>query len=56
MGGARHASNHFSGLKLLVATPIGASGARVLVMLIYEMIRREGKRGIAARCFVEVTP
>src|ERR1700729_2936191 len=30
--------------------PIGASGARVLVTLIYEMIRREAKRGIAALC------
>jgi acetyl-CoA C-acetyltransferase len=30
--------------------PIGASGARVLVTLIYEMIRRDAKRGIAALC------
>ena len=30
--------------------PIGASGARVLVTLIYEMIRRNAKRGIAALC------
>jgi len=30
--------------------PIGASGARVLVTLIYEMIRRDVKRGIAALC------
>src|SRR6266566_2548888 len=30
--------------------PIGASGARVLTTLIYEMIRRNGKRGIAALC------
>ena len=30
--------------------PIGASGARVLVTLIYELIRRNGKRGIAALC------
>lgn len=30
--------------------PIGASGARVLVTLIYEMIRRDLKRGIAALC------
>jgi acetyl-CoA C-acetyltransferase len=30
--------------------PIGASGARVLVTLIYEMTRRNAKRGIAALC------
>jgi acetyl-CoA C-acetyltransferase len=30
--------------------PIGASGARVLVTLIYEMARRNSKRGIAALC------
>jgi acetyl-CoA C-acetyltransferase len=30
--------------------PIGASGARVLVTLIYEMIRTDAHRGIAALC------
>ena len=30
--------------------PIGASGARILVTLIHELIRRNGKRGIAALC------
>jgi len=30
--------------------PIGASGARVLTTLIYEMIRRDVKKGIAALC------
>jgi acetyl-CoA C-acetyltransferase len=30
--------------------PIGASGARVLVTLLYEMIRRDAKKGIAALC------
>jgi acetyl-CoA C-acetyltransferase len=30
--------------------PIGASGARILVTLIYEMIRRDVHRGIAALC------
>src|ERR1700685_2712520 len=33
-----------------IGHPIGASGARVLVTLIYEMIRRDVKRGIAALC------
>ena len=30
--------------------PIGASGARVLITLIYEMIRRNAHRGVAALC------
>ena len=30
--------------------PIGASGCRVLVTLIYEMIRRDARKGIAALC------
>jgi acetyl-CoA C-acetyltransferase len=30
--------------------PIGASGARILVTLIYEMIRQKSKRGIATLC------
>jgi len=30
--------------------PIGASGARVLTTLLYEMKRRDVKRGIAALC------
>jgi acetyl-CoA C-acetyltransferase len=30
--------------------PIGASGARVLVTLLYEMIRRDVARGIASLC------
>jgi acetyl-CoA C-acetyltransferase len=30
--------------------PIGASGARILVTLLYEMMRRNAKRGIASLC------
>ncbi len=30
--------------------PIGASGARVLVTLLHEMVRRDAKRGVAALC------
>ena len=30
--------------------PIGASGARILVTLLHEMVRRNAKRGIAALC------
>nr|MCU0600340.1 acetyl-CoA C-acyltransferase [Desulfobacterales bacterium] len=30
--------------------PIGASGCRVLVTLLYEMIRRDKKNGLASLC------
>ena len=30
--------------------PIGASGCRIFVTLLYEMIRRDARRGIAALC------
>jgi len=30
--------------------PIGATGARILVTLIYEMMRRKSRRGIATLC------
>jgi acetyl-CoA C-acetyltransferase len=30
--------------------PIGASGGRVLVTLIHEMMRRDAKKGVAALC------
>src|SRR3979490_596471 len=39
-----------NGGAVAIGHPIGASGARVLVTLIYEMIRRDIKRGIAALC------
>jgi acetyl-CoA C-acetyltransferase len=39
-----------NGGAVAIGHPIGASGARVLVTLIYEMIRRDVKRGIAALC------
>jgi acetyl-CoA C-acetyltransferase len=39
-----------NGGAVAIGHPIGASGARVLVTLIYEMIRRDAKRGIAALC------
>src|SRR5437660_10631580 len=39
-----------NGGAVAIGHPIGASGARVLVTLIYEMIRRNAKRGIAALC------
>jgi len=39
-----------NGGAVAIGHPIGASGARVLVTLLYEMIRRDVKRGIAALC------
>ena len=39
-----------NGGAVAIGHPIGASGARVLVTLIYEMIRRDARRGIAALC------
>jgi len=39
-----------NGGAVAIGHPIGASGARVLTTLIYEMIRRDVHRGIAALC------
>jgi acetyl-CoA C-acetyltransferase len=39
-----------NGGAVAIGHPIGASGARILVTLIYEMIRRDVHRGVAALC------
>jgi acetyl-CoA C-acetyltransferase len=39
-----------NGGAVAIGHPIGASGARVLVTLIYEMMRRDVSRGVAALC------
>ena len=39
-----------NGGAVAIGHPIGASGARVLVTLIHEMIRRDAKKGVAALC------
>ncbi|MDP9264251.1 MAG: acetyl-CoA C-acetyltransferase [Acidobacteriota bacterium] len=39
-----------NGGAVAIGHPIGASGARVLVTLIYEMMRRDAHKGIAALC------
>jgi acetyl-CoA C-acetyltransferase len=39
-----------NGGAVAIGHPIGASGARVLVQLIYEMMRRDVKKGVAALC------
>jgi acetyl-CoA C-acetyltransferase len=39
-----------NGGAIALGHPIGASGARVLVTLIHEMIRRDAKKGLASLC------
>lgn len=39
-----------NGGAVAIGHPIGASGARILVDLIYEMMRRDAHRGVAALC------
>jgi len=39
-----------NGGAVAIGHPIGASGARVLITLIYEMMRRDVHRGVAALC------
>jgi acetyl-CoA C-acetyltransferase len=39
-----------NGGAVAIGHPIGASGARVLVTLIHEMVRRDAKKGVAALC------
>jgi acetyl-CoA C-acetyltransferase len=39
-----------NGGAVAIGHPIGASGARILVTLIYEMMRRDVHRGVAALC------
>ncbi|MHB1314838.1 MAG: acetyl-CoA C-acetyltransferase [Christensenellales bacterium] len=39
-----------NGGAIAIGHPIGASGARILTTLLYEMIRRDAKRGLATLC------
>ncbi len=39
-----------NGGAVAIGHPIGASGARVLVTLIHELIRRDAHKGVAALC------
>jgi acetyl-CoA C-acetyltransferase len=39
-----------NGGAIAIGHPIGASGARVLVTLLHEMIRRDAKKGLASLC------
>jgi acetyl-CoA C-acetyltransferase len=44
------AKTNVNGGAVALGHPIGASGARILVTLLYEMARRDAQRGIAALC------
>jgi acetyl-CoA C-acetyltransferase len=44
------AKTNVNGGAVALGHPIGASGARILVTLLYEMARRDVKRGVAALC------
>jgi acetyl-CoA C-acetyltransferase len=39
-----------NGGAIAIGHPIGASGCRILVTLIHEMIRRDAKKGLASLC------
>jgi acetyl-CoA C-acetyltransferase len=44
------ARTNVNGGAVALGHPIGASGARILVTLLYEMARRDAQRGVAALC------
>jgi len=44
------AKTNVNGGAVALGHPIGASGARILVTLLYEMARRDAQRGVAALC------
>jgi len=39
-----------NGGAIALGHPIGASGARILVTLLHEMIRRDARKGLATLC------
>jgi len=39
-----------NGGAIAIGHPIGASGARILVTLVHEMVKRDAKRGLATLC------
>ena len=44
------AAFNVNGGAIAIGHPIGASGCRILVTLLHEMIRRDAKRGLASLC------
>ena len=39
-----------NGGAIAIGHPIGASGCRILVTLLHEMVRRDARRGLASLC------
>jgi len=39
-----------NGGAIALGHPIGASGARILITLLYEMVKRDSKHGLATLC------
>jgi len=48
--GIDHARLNVNGGACALGHPIGASGCRVLVTLLHEMVRRDAKKGLASLC------
>jgi acetyl-CoA C-acetyltransferase len=48
--GYPHEKTNVNGGAIALGHPIGASGCRILVTLLHEMIRRDAKKGIASLC------
>jgi acetyl-CoA C-acetyltransferase len=48
--GVDPARTNVNGGSVAIGHPIGASGARILVTLVHEMVRRNVHRGVAALC------
>jgi acetyl-CoA C-acetyltransferase len=48
--GLDHAKVNVNGGSVALGHPIGASGCRILVTLLYEMVRRDNKIGVASLC------
>ena len=45
-----HSEVNVNGGAIALGHPIGASGCRVLVSLVHEMIERDAKKGLATLC------
>ena len=48
--GIEHSKLNVNGGATALGHPIGASGCRILVSLLHEMVRREARKGLATLC------
>jgi acetyl-CoA C-acetyltransferase len=48
--GLDHDKVNVNGGSVALGHPIGASGCRILVTLLYEMVRRDNRVGVASLC------